>query len=124
MKDAAGRPVAGGELAVVVVDESVLALTGYKLEDPLAVFYAQRGADVSDYHLRKDVQLADPGQLQVVQGGAGGGGRGTAGRLAGNLDMMEAEAPKAMVMRRSARSSPARTLCAAPSARRPAARTA
>ncbi|HZB44988.1 MAG TPA: MG2 domain-containing protein, partial [Pyrinomonadaceae bacterium] len=76
VKDAAGRPVAGGELAVVVVDESVLALTGYKLDDPLAVFYAQRGADVADYHLRKDVQLADPGQLQVVEGRAGGAGGG------------------------------------------------
>ena len=77
VKDAAGRPVQGGELAVVVVDESVLALTGYKLDDPLAIFYSQRGADVSDYHLRKDVQLADPGRLQIVEGE----GRGSAGRL-------------------------------------------
>jgi alpha-2-macroglobulin len=78
VKDAAGRPVQGGELAVVVVDESVLALTGYKLEDPVSVFYAQRGADVSDYHLRKDVQLAEPGTLVVEEervGGGGGGGR-------------------------------------------------
>ncbi|HEX8190875.1 MAG TPA: DUF6049 family protein, partial [Pyrinomonadaceae bacterium] len=81
VKDAAGRPVAGGEVAVVVVDESVLALTGYQLEDPLAVFYAQRGADVADYHLRKDVQLADPGEFRVGQGG--GNGRGTAGKLEG-----------------------------------------
>ncbi|HWS88172.1 MAG TPA: DUF6049 family protein [Pyrinomonadaceae bacterium] len=73
VRDAAGRPVQGGELAVVVVDESVLALTGYKLEDPLAVFYAQRGADVNDYHLRREVQLADPGQLQVGQLDAVGG---------------------------------------------------
>ncbi|HEX7314335.1 MAG TPA: DUF6049 family protein [Pyrinomonadaceae bacterium] len=73
VKDATGRPVEGGELAVVVVDESVLALTSYKLEDPLAVFYAQRGADVTDYHLRKDVQLADPEQLEIREGGATGG---------------------------------------------------
>ncbi len=44
VRDAAGRPVEGGEIAVVVVDESVLALTGYKLEDPVSIFYAQRGA--------------------------------------------------------------------------------
>jgi uncharacterized protein YfaS (alpha-2-macroglobulin family) len=74
VKDAAGRPVEGSELAVVVVDESVLSLTGYKVADPLAVFYAQRGADVTDYHLRKDVLLADPGKLQIVQGGGVGGG--------------------------------------------------
>jgi uncharacterized protein YfaS (alpha-2-macroglobulin family) len=67
VKDAAGRPVEGSELAVVVVDESVLALTGYKLEDPVAIFYAQRGAEVSDYHLRKDIQLANPADITVRQ---------------------------------------------------------
>ncbi|HYH86968.1 MAG TPA: Ig-like domain-containing protein, partial [Pyrinomonadaceae bacterium] len=46
VKDASGRPVQGSELAVVVVDESVLALTGYKLTDPMSVFYSDRGADV------------------------------------------------------------------------------
>jgi hypothetical protein len=100
VKDAAGRPVAGGELAVVVVDESVLALTGYRLEDPLAVFYAQRGADVADYHLRKDVQLADPGEFRVGQGGPLNG-RGTlassaAGQVMDSVSVMsEAEAPMA-----------------------------
>ncbi|HEX8336840.1 MAG TPA: DUF6049 family protein, partial [Pyrinomonadaceae bacterium] len=78
VKDAAGRPVAGGELAVVVVDESVLSLTGYKVADPLAVFYAQRGADVADYHLRKDILLADPGKLQLMQDGSGAGRAGMA----------------------------------------------
>ena len=39
--DAAGQPVAGGELAVVVVDEAVLALSNYQLDDPLHTFYAQ-----------------------------------------------------------------------------------
>ncbi len=63
LRDAAGRPVQGGELAVVMVDEAVLALTGYRLPDPLAVFYSQRPAGVSDYHLRASVLLADPNQL-------------------------------------------------------------
>ncbi len=44
LRDADGRPVPGGEVAVVVVDEAVLALTGYRLPDPLDVFYARRGA--------------------------------------------------------------------------------
>jgi hypothetical protein len=35
LRDSAGRPVANGEAAVVVVDEAVLALTGYRLPDPL-----------------------------------------------------------------------------------------
>ncbi|MFL6257179.1 MAG: alpha-2-macroglobulin family protein, partial [Pyrinomonadaceae bacterium] len=101
VKDAAGRPVAGSELAVVVVDESVLALTGYKLEDPLAVFYVQRGADVSDYHLRKDVQLADPGRLQAVEG-AGGGGR-AAGMVMDSVTVAKS-APRAMRTQMSAAS--------------------
>src|SRR5439155_13129437 len=56
-KDASGKPVTGSEVAVVVVDESVLALTEYKLDDPMAIFYADRKADVNDYHLRKNTQL-------------------------------------------------------------------
>jgi alpha-2-macroglobulin len=69
VKDAAGRAVEGSELAVVVVDESILALTGYKLEDPLSVFYSQRGGEVNDYHSRRDVLLVDPEDLatQVQQ---------------------------------------------------------
>ena len=92
VKDAAGRPVQGGEIAVVVVDESVLALTGYKLEDPLAIFYALRGADVTDYHLRKDVQLADPGKITVAEGGAVGGAGGVA-QTATVAEAMEAPPP-------------------------------
>ena len=46
LKDAAGAPAANGEAAVVVVDEAVLALTGYRLPDPLAVFYSWRTPDV------------------------------------------------------------------------------
>jgi uncharacterized protein YfaS (alpha-2-macroglobulin family) len=72
VKDASGRAVQGSELAVVVVDESVLALTGYKLEDPLSVFYSERGTDVSDYHLRESVMLRDPGDIQAGSGGGGG----------------------------------------------------
>ncbi len=61
----------GGEVAVVVVDEAILALTGYRVPDPIDVFYAQRGAEVSSHHLRSHVQLADPGDLEDL-GDAGG----------------------------------------------------
>ncbi|MCM3869438.1 MAG: Ig-like domain-containing protein, partial [Pyrinomonadaceae bacterium] len=57
VKDARGTPVSGSEVAVVVVDESVLALTDYKLDDPISVFYPQRSAEVSDYHSRANVLL-------------------------------------------------------------------
>ena len=61
--DAAGRPVPGAEVAVVVVDEAVLALTGYSLADPVAAFYRNRPPGVSDHHLRAWVILADPDEV-------------------------------------------------------------
>jgi alpha-2-macroglobulin len=63
VQDAAGRPVAGAEVALVVADEAVLALSGYEVPDPLAVFYTPAAADVRDHHLRSYVQLADPGDV-------------------------------------------------------------
>ncbi|HVF42064.1 MAG TPA: alpha-2-macroglobulin family protein, partial [Pyrinomonadaceae bacterium] len=78
VKDASGRGVQGSELAVVVVDEAVLALSGYKLEDPLSVFYAERSADVTDYHTRKDVVLLDPGDVTTRVESLPVNGRGAA----------------------------------------------
>ncbi|MDW8099075.1 MAG: alpha-2-macroglobulin family protein [Anaerolineae bacterium] len=69
LRDANGEPVEGGEVAVVVVDEAVLALTNYQLPDPLAVFYSQRSPDVSDYHLRHNLLLVSPDQLLAMGGG-------------------------------------------------------
>lgn len=60
VKDAQGRNVAGTDTAVIVVDESVLALTSYKLADPISIFYPERNEDVNDYHLRERVKLANP----------------------------------------------------------------
>jgi uncharacterized protein YfaS (alpha-2-macroglobulin family) len=60
VKDYRGEPVANSEVALVVVDESVLALSAYNLANPLDVFYSQRGAGVSDYHMRGDVLLSNP----------------------------------------------------------------
>jgi uncharacterized protein YfaS (alpha-2-macroglobulin family) len=61
LRDAAGKPVAGGEVAVVVVDEAVLSLTGYRLPDPLAVLYAERPPTIhADAHSRAAVVLGRP----------------------------------------------------------------
>ncbi len=70
LRDAHGEPVAGGEVAVVVVDEAVLALTNYQLADPLAIFYRQRSPDVGDYHLRHNLLLVSPDQLLAQEVGA------------------------------------------------------
>ncbi len=82
VKDANGRSVEGTDTALVVVDESVLALTNYKLRDPLSVFYAERDEDTSDYHLREKVELASAEDVRRLASsvgsgvgyGAGGGG--------------------------------------------------
>ena len=70
-KDASGTAVRDSEVAVVVVDESVLALTNYKLDDPVSIFYTERNGDVSDYHLRKNILLAET--LGGENRGRGGG---------------------------------------------------
>ena len=63
VKDVQGRGMAGTDTAVVVVDEAVLALTNYQLEDPLSRFYEERSGNVNDYHLRERLKLADPEEV-------------------------------------------------------------
>lgn len=49
LKDAQGVPIAGGQVALAVVDESILALTGYSWTNPLESFYVTKeyfGEDV------------------------------------------------------------------------------
>ncbi len=70
VRDAAGQPVPGAEVALIVVDEAVLALTGYTLADPVAVFYPDRWSNVSDYRLRQYVLLVDPARLLEQAAGA------------------------------------------------------
>ena len=58
--DANGEPVSGAEMAVVVVDEAILALTNYQLADPISTFYSQRPADLSSIYGRANIVLTDP----------------------------------------------------------------
>ena len=64
VSDNRGEPVANSEVAIMVVDESVLALTRYSVGDPMGVFYTLRGDGVSDFHLRKDVLLGNPADVK------------------------------------------------------------
>jgi alpha-2-macroglobulin len=68
VRDAQGRPVANADAAVIVVDEAVLALTGYQYPDPVNSFYGQRDAGARDYYLRSYVKLAKPSLDQLAQG--------------------------------------------------------
>ena len=87
VRDASGRPVAGSELAVVVVDEAVLALSGYRIGDPISTFYSQRPPDVSDHHLRQNVLLAAPDDLaeKLRESGSFGVPGGTPGGVVGGI---------------------------------------
>ncbi|MEI7547880.1 MAG: alpha-2-macroglobulin family protein, partial [Actinomycetota bacterium] len=67
--DAKGSPVQGAEFAVVVVDEAVLALSGYRLADPLGVFYGAGWDYFTTAFSRAQITLVDPTTL------TGGGSR-------------------------------------------------
>ncbi len=69
VRDFRGEPVANSEVALVIVDESVLALTKYSIGDPSGAFYAIRQPGVSDHKLRKDVLLVNPNDIVMGQGG-------------------------------------------------------
>lgn len=56
--DADGEPVADADVAVVVVDEAVLSLTGYELPDPLDAFYRQIWSRWEATYMRASVVLA------------------------------------------------------------------
>ncbi len=71
VKDAAGKPVANAEVAVIVVDEAVLALTGHTYPDPVAAFYSSRGTDMSAWHLKNNVLLAALSELYGAAGNLG-----------------------------------------------------
>ena len=52
-----GEPVRGADVAVVVVDEAVLALSGYELANPLDAFYTQLWSNVQSAYLRSTIVL-------------------------------------------------------------------
>ncbi len=72
VRDAAGKPMADAEVAVIVVDEAILSLTGYQFPNPIDTFYGQRGADTSDHYLRAYVKLARPDAGALAQQGRHG----------------------------------------------------
>ena len=58
VRDASGAPVAGAQVATVIVDEAVLALTGKTIGDPVAAFHPPRQAGVRTHHTRGWIRLA------------------------------------------------------------------
>lgn len=71
VRDPSGRAAPNAEVSVVVVDESVLALSGYKTPDPIAVFYPPRPVDVHAIGVRSAILLGklDPKNLRPMANG-------------------------------------------------------
>jgi alpha-2-macroglobulin len=63
LRDAQGNPVSGAELAVVVVDEAILALSSYQIPDPIGVFYSDRMTFLYSTYGRASIVLVDPQAL-------------------------------------------------------------
>ena len=55
--DSSGSPVEGAEVAVIVVDDAVLSLTGYSLSNPVVDFYPHRSANTMSFGNRSTVVL-------------------------------------------------------------------
>jgi len=110
--DAQGEAVQG-EVAVVAVDEAVLSLTGYRIPDPLDLFYQARSPGVSTVYLRNRLELARAGLLTGPSGsnrGAGGMEDGVMLEKKGALRTSGAEPPPpptTMPMAARARAAPA-----------------
>ncbi len=65
-----GSPAAGAEVALVVVDEAVLSLTGYQLPDPLSVFYTPIYSNTYAEYIRSTIVLNRADRLNGGDEGA------------------------------------------------------
>jgi alpha-2-macroglobulin len=69
--DPSGAPVAGAEVALIAVDESVLAVAGFQLPDPLTTFYTPDWQQRVAMLARDSVLLASPDILADKADSAG-----------------------------------------------------
>ena len=92
LTDANDRPVAGAELAVVVVDEAILALTDYKMVDPISIFYSERASGVDSTYGRTSVLLANPQSLMSMVNNRDLQSKAYGGAMATQAPAMEAPA--------------------------------
>jgi uncharacterized protein YfaS (alpha-2-macroglobulin family) len=95
-----GAPVAGADVALIVVDEAVLALTAYELADPLGVFYRPLDNPVWAAYGRSSVlltraDLAGPDQAPVPEATTATGRDDEAAPADGDAGGESAERPTA-----------------------------
>ena len=63
VNDAGGAPVEGANVLLIVVDEAVLAVSGYELIDPIEVFYRPRTTGLRTARGRGTILLESPQEL-------------------------------------------------------------
>ncbi len=108
VSDATGAALPNAQIALIVVDESVLSLTGHRIESPIDSFYGERGPGVEDRLFRYPVQLADPATLMAALGDemvvseAFGLDMAESGTVMNEMAAMDAEGDAAAPMMRSA----------------------
>jgi uncharacterized protein YfaS (alpha-2-macroglobulin family) len=101
--DASGEPVPNAEVALIVVDEAILALSGAQIDNPLDFFYSTRYADISSLYSRSSIILVDPLSLAAANQQ-----RAVEKSLMDDLGLMPMAAPSAtMGMEESMMESPA-----------------
>lgn len=93
VKDHTGKPAANAEVAIVVVDEAILALSAYQMADPVSLFYTTRAAGVSEKHSRLSVELIDPNQFGAEASSTTVKRRSTSGRGGGGGDKKKMAKP-------------------------------
>ena len=93
VNDAGGAAVEGANVLLIVVDEAVLAVSGYELIDPIEVFYRPRTTSLRTARGRGTILLESPQELlrlieeeseaaepaEEAMADDGGGGSGSAG---------------------------------------------
>ncbi len=95
VKDASGAPVEGAQMLVVVVDEAILALSGYELLDPLDVFYRSHPGYIGTERGRDSILLEDPQELiDLIQAKAGEATATTAAAALGGDDGPDSASPE------------------------------
>ena len=94
LKGADGEPVPDAEMAVIVVDEAILALTDYQMTDPISIFYSERGSGVASVYGRNSIILSNPEILATDQNRAAVPTSVAAGAMQAPM-MMEADSAAA-----------------------------
>lgn len=78
------QSVPGAEVAIALVDEGILQITGYTAPDPFGYFYAKRNMSSNLFDIYDQLMQTEPGSTQLLH--PSGGMAAKAAAFMGNLD--------------------------------------